>query len=248
MRCNALSAHTDAAASELQAGILAIVGAVGDGEATGPLLVTGGNSLMHLHREILLSILCIGVALAASPLARAQEAVTVPLPEHSGRVNATLTPSSEKPTSEPVVEIISTKTPSQKPAPVAEQTPSAEELASPAATAEKRTRVKRHATPAAQPTAAELPAADLTSMSAVKAVTVSAPRPEYPYELDRDHITGSGVWVLSVDTASGKVTNAAMAQSTGNAILDKTTTNAFRQWRFKPGTVSKVRVPITYEE
>jgi TonB family protein len=202
---------------------------------------------MHLHRGIVQFFLCLSVALAASPLARAQEAVTVPFPEHSGRVNATPTPSSEKPTSEPVVEIISTKTPSQKPAPVAEQTPSAQELASPAATAEKKTRVKRHATPAAQPTAAELPVADLTSTSAVKAVTVSAPRPEYPYELDRDHITGSGVWVLSVDKASGKVASAAMAQSTGNAILDKVTTDTFRRWRFKPGTVSQVRVPISYE-
>src|SRR5260370_6124766 len=156
---------------------------------------------MDVQRGIVRGIVCIGVALAASPLARAQEAVTVPLPEHSGRVNATPTPSSEKRTSEPVVEIISTKTPSQKPASVAEQTPSAEELASPAATAEKKTRVKRHATPAAQPTAAELPAADLTSMSAVKAATVSAPRPGHPYEVDPDHITGSGVWVLSGDTA-----------------------------------------------
>jgi len=39
-----------------------------------------------------------------------------------------------------------------------------------------------------------------------------------------------------------------MEQTTGNAILDKSTTDAFRQWRFKPGTVSRVRVPITYTE
>src|SRR5438445_796466 len=39
-----------------------------------------------------------------------------------------------------------------------------------------------------------------------------------------------------------------LEQRTGNVSLDKTATNAFRQWRFKPGTVSKVRVPITYTE
>jgi outer membrane biosynthesis protein TonB len=38
-----------------------------------------------------------------------------------------------------------------------------------------------------------------------------------------------------------------MAQSTGNAILDKVTTETFRRWRFKPGSVSQIRVPITYE-
>ena len=38
---------------------------------------------------------------------------------------------------------------------------------------------------------------------------------------------------MIVDTASGKVTNAMMAQSTGNATLDKVTTETFRRWRFK---------------
>jgi TonB family protein len=50
---------------------------------------------------------------------------------------------------------------------------------------------------------------------------------------------------MTVDTASGKVTDATMEQSTGDAILDKAATNAFRQWRFKLGTVPKLRVPIT---
>ena len=52
---------------------------------------------------------------------------------------------------------------------------------------------------------------------------------------------------MNVDTASGKVTDAIMTQSTGDAMLDKVTTNTFRKWRFKPGTVSQVRVPIDYE-
>ena len=206
------------------------------------------NSLMmHLHRGILLAILCTGVALVGSPLGRAQEATSATLSEYSQPVKATPTPSPEKRTSKPVVEIVSAKTPSQKAAPVAEQTPRAEELASAAAAAEKKTRVKKHATPGAQPAAAELPVADLTSTSAVKAVTVSAPIPDYPYQLRGANITGSGVCVMSIDTATGKVTSATMAQSTGNAALDKITTDTFRRWRFKPGTLSQVRVPISYE-
>jgi hypothetical protein len=39
----------------------------------------------------------------------------------------------------------------------------------------------------------------------------------------------------------------AMAQSTGDAMLDKVSTNMFRRWRFKPGTMSQVRVPVDYE-
>jgi TonB family protein len=148
--------------------------------------------------------------------------------------------------SKPTLEI-STETPGQKPTPVAEQTPPAEELATPAATPEKKTRVKRRATSAAQPTPAEFPAVMSMSMSAAKAIAVRAPLPEYPYQAIRAKITGSGLCVMIVDTASGKVTNAIMAQSTGNAILDKVTTNTFLSWRFKPGTVSQVRVPITSE-
>jgi TonB family protein len=84
------------------------------------------------------------------------------------------------------------------------------------------------------------------SMSSAKAVAVSAPRPEYPYEARRTKTTGSGVCVMSVDTGSGAVTSAEMAQSTGSPILDNAATSAFRRWRFKPGTVSKVRTPITF--
>ena len=84
------------------------------------------------------------------------------------------------------------------------------------------------------------------SMSSAKAVAVSAPRPEYPYEARAKKITGSGVCVMTVDTGSGAVTSATMAQSTGNPVLDNAATSAFRRWRFKPGTVSKVRTPITF--
>ncbi len=61
------------------------------------------------------------------------------------------------------------------------------------------------------------------------------------------NITGSGVCLMLVDIASGTVTKATMTQSTGNRVLDKVTTDTFRRWRFKPGSVSQVRVPVTYE-
>jgi protein TonB len=89
-------------------------------------------------------------------------------------------------------------------------------------------------------------AAGPMSMSSAKINAVSAPRPEYPYEARRSKTTGSGVCVMTVDSASGAVTSAEMAQSTGSPILDNAATSAFRRWRFKPGTVSKVRTPITF--
>ena len=39
---------------------------------------------------------------------------------------------------------------------------------------------------------------------------------------------------------------ATRAGSAGNPILDKSAVSAFRKWRFKPGTVSKVRTPVEF--
>jgi TonB family protein len=83
-------------------------------------------------------------------------------------------------------------------------------------------------------------------LRSVKAMVAYAPRPGYPYEARRQRITGSGVALLTVDRILGTVTDVVMAQSCGNAILDNSTLDALRRWRFKPGSVARVRVPITY--
>jgi TonB family protein len=84
------------------------------------------------------------------------------------------------------------------------------------------------------------------SMSNAKALAVSRPQPPYPYEARAHHITGSGVCVVTVDTASGNVTDATMAQSIGNNLLDQSAVSTFKRWKFRPGTVSKVKIPITF--
>ena len=85
------------------------------------------------------------------------------------------------------------------------------------------------------------------SLSVAQSMAISAPLPDYPYEAKRRNLTGNGVCVVSVDIATGRVTAARMSQSTGSAMLDKLTVQTFKSWRFKPGTVSEVRVPISYE-
>jgi periplasmic protein TonB len=80
----------------------------------------------------------------------------------------------------------------------------------------------------------------------VKALTMYAPRPVYPYEARRGGITGSGIAQLAVNSEVGNVTDARMVQSTGSAILNSATVEALRRWRFKPGVASNVSVPITY--
>jgi TonB family protein len=99
--------------------------------------------------------------------------------------------------------------------------------------------------PVKVPQVADRPAT--MSISSAKALAIYAPRPDYPSEARSQRITGSGVCVVSVDPRNGSVTEASMAQSTGDPRLDNAAISAFRQWRFKPGTVSKVKIPIEFQ-
>ena len=80
----------------------------------------------------------------------------------------------------------------------------------------------------------------------VKPLVAYAPPPVYPYEARRQRLTGSGVALLTIDQTLGGVTEVVMVQSCGNAILDNSTRDAVRRWRFRPGIVTKVYVPVTY--
>ncbi|PYI51263.1 MAG: hypothetical protein DMC62_08225 [Verrucomicrobia bacterium] len=99
--------------------------------------------------------------------------------------------------------------------------------------------------PVTPPQVADRPAT--MSISSAKALAIYAPRPDYPSAARSQRIIGSGVCVVSVDPRSGSVTEASMAQSTGDPRLDNAAISAFRQWRFKPGVVSKVRIPIEFQ-
>lgn len=87
---------------------------------------------------------------------------------------------------------------------------------------------------------------DVAPLSDVRARSMFAPRPAYPYEARRRQITGEGVAVLEVQTATGRVTNVTMLSSTGSNLLDQSTLAALRRWRFRPGTPARVTCPITF--
>ena len=79
-----------------------------------------------------------------------------------------------------------------------------------------------------------------------RSTATSVTPPDYPYEARRSGITGSGIILLEVEPATGEVKKASMAASTGSAILDRAALDAFRRWRFKPGTNRLIKVPITF--
>jgi TonB family protein len=106
--------------------------------------------------------------------------------------------------------------------------------------------VEERPLPPPQPKAAKVAPVKFVGVSTAKANAIFAPKPPYPYEARAHNITGSGVCLVEVDTPTGNVTSATMTQSIGNAILDNSATSTFRSWRFRPGTVSKVKIPITF--
>jgi len=77
-------------------------------------------------------------------------------------------------------------------------------------------------------------------------VAIYAPAPKYTREWAEKGIIGEGMAILTVDKATGAVTEAHISQSTGHKVLDDSALEAFRRWRFKPGTVSKVKIPISF--
>lgn len=79
-----------------------------------------------------------------------------------------------------------------------------------------------------------------------RAAAIYASAPEYPMEARRSRLTGRGVFEFIVDKASGQVTDVVVVQTTGHGVLDNSVIRAFRKWRFKPGTVTRVRTPITF--
>lgn len=139
--------------------------------------------------------------------------------------------------------------PIQKPATPTEQAPSAEDSAVVAVPRERKTRPRKRArrAPAVEPEAPSISAPAAMSLSVAQSMATTAPLPEYTYEMKRRNLSGNGVCVVTVDPTTGAVTDATMSQSTGTPLLDKLTIQTFKSWRFKPGTVSQVRIPISYE-
>jgi len=185
---------------------------------------------------------------SSQTLATAPKQDTAPVPEQMPAAEETPThiaPPEEK-KAEPNRSTASMP-PSQKPATQTAQAPSAEEPEVVAVPADKKHRLRKRQRPVVEPPAASISEPLPVSLSVAQSMAITAPLPEYTYEMKRRNLNGSGVCIVTVDPATGTVTDASMFQSTGNPLLDKLTTQTFKNWRFKPGAVSKVRVPISYE-
>jgi TonB family protein len=69
------------------------------------------------------------------------------------------------------------------------------------------------------------------------------PRPSAASDI---RLKASGVLLLDLDDATGKVVRVRMLESTGYRVLDEASMKAFSEKKFKPHTRSPLRVPIRF--
>jgi protein TonB len=69
--------------------------------------------------------------------------------------------------------------------------------------------------------------------------------PDYPYAARDQRLEGSGLYRLHIKP-DGSVSSVTVLKSTGHVLLDRAAIHAYRQWRFRPGALRTVRVPVTF--
>jgi TonB family protein len=78
-----------------------------------------------------------------------------------------------------------------------------------------------------------------------KHLALYAPHPEYPLAARKRHWTGADVFACSI-RSDGTVASVDVLRSTGHQMLDQAAITAFRQWRFHPGEMKLVKIPMDF--
>jgi len=87
---------------------------------------------------------------------------------------------------------------------------------------------------------------DATVLPEARAIMLSMPRPQYPEEALRKHITGAGRCELVFNPDTGRVTRVTVIESSGSKLLDDAAAKTYFRWRARPGKVTRMSVPFTF--
>ena len=80
----------------------------------------------------------------------------------------------------------------------------------------------------------------------IKSCALYAPKPYYPSRAAKEYKTGAGTFILNIDRETGLVTSIKIEKTTGRWSLDVSCLKTLIKWRFKPHTLTKVRVPVSF--
>src|SRR5205809_7955287 len=81
--------------------------------------------------------------------------------------------------------------------------------------------------------------------SDTRSAVVYSPEPEYPIGATTRGWQGSGLFLCRL-RSDGTVSSVTVLQSTGHDILDRAGVSAFQRWRFKPGSLKAVKIPVNF--
>jgi len=79
----------------------------------------------------------------------------------------------------------------------------------------------------------------------LKPLFVSMPKPDYPLELRRMHLTGSGIFRMYIDER-GTLEAIKVRKSTGHSELDAEVVKDLSHWRARAGPHREIDIPITF--
>jgi TonB family protein len=68
----------------------------------------------------------------------------------------------------------------------------------------------------------------------------------YRPEWVKQSLTGRGIVFIRIDPKTGIVTGTQILQRTGSKLLDRAALKAYSKWRFRPGSVPQVKMPIEF--
>ena len=80
-----------------------------------------------------------------------------------------------------------------------------------------------------------------------KGKILNAPEPHYPHGIERITIRAQGVYRLTINPQTGGVDEVGILRRCGDSRLDASCVMAFFQWKFKPGTLKQLDVPVVFE-
>jgi TonB family protein len=71
-------------------------------------------------------------------------------------------------------------------------------------------------------------------------------QPEFPPKIVLRHVSGRGLFRLTINPGNGEVDQVKIITSCGYKVLNELAAKALLQWRFQPGTRSPVTVPVEF--
>ncbi|MEY2576416.1 MAG: periplasmic protein TonB [Verrucomicrobiota bacterium] len=105
--------------------------------------------------------------------------------------------------------------------------------------------MRRDRVPAKLPPTSKWIQAMFRSAGLRRSFALKTPQPSYPYAARKDGAEGRGIFRLIVDP-HGNTRSVETLQSTGHIPLDQAATDALKEWRFVPGKVKELVVPVLF--